>query len=105
MKRATRTLLVLAAVTAAACADEGPVSGPGTMTATLAGPNGAEGAALIVILDEAIEEITPLGGTEVYSRVGASTTQVVLINQGGGELTKRPALYQRKPILDHLPAG
>ncbi len=63
------------------------MSGPGTMTATLAGPNGAEGAAQIVILDEAVDGITPIGDTEVYSQAGIGSTQIVLINQVGGELT------------------
>jgi len=77
----------MVALVLAACADEGPVSGPGTMTATLAGPNGSEGAALIVILDELVDEITPIGDTEVYSWADMSSTQVVLINQAGGDLT------------------
>ena len=85
--RSTRISVVVAALIFIACADEGPVSGPGTMTARVAGPNGPEGAALIVILDEAVREITPLGDTEVYSQVGGSGTQVVLINQTGGDLT------------------
>jgi len=80
-------LLVAAAFLLGACADEGPVSGPGTMTATLTGPNGPEGAAVIVILDEAVDvEGAPIGDTEVYSQAGIGSTQIVLINQVGGEL-------------------
>jgi hypothetical protein len=33
----------------AACTDAGPVSGPGTVDAILISPNGAEGAALVVL--------------------------------------------------------
>ncbi len=83
----SRLLSVIALATLAACADEGPVSGPGTMTVTLSSPNGAEGAARIVLLGGDIGPITPAGATEVYSHAGGSTTQIVLINQEGGALS------------------
>ena len=91
--RAARSLMLFAALVAiAACSDEAPVSGPGTMTATVVGPNGAEGAALVVLLGDGIGEITPLGDTEVYSREGGTSTQVVLINQLGGDLSFQVAV-------------
>ena len=82
-----RLAIAFAALVVVGCSDEGPVSGPGTMTATVAGPNGPEGAAVVIILDEAVEAVSPVGDTEVYSRVGGSATHVVLINQNGGELS------------------
>ncbi|MDH3270580.1 MAG: hypothetical protein OEN56_04565 [Gemmatimonadota bacterium] len=75
-----------------ACSDEGPVSGPGTLTATLTGPNGAEGAAVIALLGDGIGQITAVGGTEVFSRIGNGAAQVVLINEPGGELSFRVAV-------------
>jgi hypothetical protein len=85
-------LLLLALVAFAGCADEGPVAGPATMTATLRSPNGAEGAAVVLLVGDGVGTITPVGGTEVYSHTGGSTTQVVLINQAGGELSFQVAV-------------
>ena len=87
MRRVRRSLLVLFAVFTTACTDEGPVSGPGTVTATVAGPNGPEGAALVVLLGEGIGEVSPIGTTELFVRRGVGSTQIVLINQDGGELS------------------
>lgn len=88
-----RPLITLVAVLlAAACSDEGPVSGPGTMTATLVGPNGAEGAAVLALLGDGLGEISPIGTTEVHSRAGDSMTRVLLINQSGGELSFQVAV-------------
>lgn len=76
----------------AACADEGPVSGPGTMTATLLSPNGPEGAALVILLGDGVGAITPVGDTEVYSYSSNGSTRVVLINQMGGDLSFQVAV-------------
>lgn len=77
----------IAASVLAACSDEGPVSGPGTMTATLVGPNGAEGAAVLGLLGDGLGDVSAVGTTEVYARAGDNSTQIVLINQNGGSLT------------------
>jgi hypothetical protein len=83
---------VVAALTLMACADEGPVSGPGTLTATLISPNGNEGAAVVVLLGDSVGAITPAGATEVFSQEGDSQTRIVLIDQAGGALTFRVAV-------------
>lgn len=90
--RPVRLPLLLAIVALSACADESPVSGPATMTATLISPNGAEGAALVILVGEGMGDITPIGDTEVFARVGSSSTQIVLINQVGGELSFQVAV-------------
>ncbi len=79
-------------VTLAACADEGPVSGPGTLTGTLLSPNGAEGAALLMVLGDGFSNVTGVGDTEAYGQAGIGSTKVVLVNQAGGELSFRVAV-------------
>jgi hypothetical protein len=84
--------LAAALVLVAACTDEGPVSGPGDVTATLIGPNGPEGAALVVLLGEGIGSVEPMGGTEAHSASADGAVQVLLIDQAGGDLSFRVAL-------------
>ena len=81
-----RTLSLLLCTLLVACSDEGPVSGPGTMTATVVGPNGDEGAALVILVGDNVGALTAVGGTELHHRVGSTETQVVLINPAGGVL-------------------
>ena len=76
----------------AACSDEGPVSGPGTLTATLTGPNGAEGAAVLSLLGDGLGAVSAVGATEVYVRSGDSNLRIVLINQEGGALSFQVAV-------------
>ena len=68
-----------------ACADQSP-PGPGILTATLKSPNGAEGAALVVLMGSGIGEATPLGNNELYTNSNLDELRIVLINQAGGEL-------------------
>lgn len=90
--RAWSALLTAALVLAACSTDEGPQSGPGTMTATLSSPNGAEGAAVVTLLGDDIGAISAVGGTEVHSRAGDSSVRIVLINEAGGELAFQVAV-------------
>lgn len=92
MMRRRLLLTAAALLLAGGCSDEGPVSGPGTMTATLVGPNGAEGAALLSLLGEGVGAVSPIGTTEVHFRAGATETRVVLVNEAGGELSFRVAV-------------
>ncbi len=71
-----------------ACTDQSP-PGPGILTATLKSPNGAEGAALVVLMGSGIGEATPLGNTELYTNSNLDELRIVLINQTGGELEFR----------------
>lgn len=89
-RRLLSALIAIAAL--AACSDEGPVSGPGTLTASLVGPNGAEGAALVVVSGEGVGEITAVGDTEVFSEAEVGRSRLVLINQVGGDLIFRVAV-------------
>lgn len=87
-----RPLIVVAIALLAACADEGPVSGPGTMTATLRSPNGSEGAAVIQLVGDGVGAITAVGATEVYGNPSDGTTRVVLVNRAGGTLSFQVAV-------------
>ena len=71
-----------------ACADQLP-PGPGILTATLKSPNGAEGAALVVLMGPGIGEVTPVGGNQLYSNSSLDEVRIVLINQNDGTLAFR----------------
>ena len=71
-----------------ACADQSP-PGPGILMATLKSPNGAEGAALVVLMGSGIGEATPLGNNKLYTNSNLDELRIVLINQAGGELEFR----------------
>ena len=90
--------LVLATLAVAACADEGPVSGPGTLTATLASPNGPEGAAVVAFFGPGIGDPTPGTGELHWLRRG-DTVRAVWLDQRGGELVFTVAVADttRKP--------
>jgi hypothetical protein len=62
------------------------------MTATLTGPNGPEGAAVVVLLGDGLTGFAPLGDLEMYSEVSASGSRVVLIHPTGGDLAFRVAV-------------
>ena len=90
--RAMRLMFFAVFLATAACSDQAPVSGPGTMTVTLVGPNGAEGAALVSLLGDGVGEIAGLGNTEAYAETNVDGTRLVLINQLGGDLAFQVAV-------------
>jgi len=75
----------------AACGDAGPVPGPGTLTAVVVSPNGAEGAAVVSFPSAGVGQIGAVSG-EVFSLVDGGTVTVVVINEPGGELAFSVAL-------------
>jgi hypothetical protein len=81
--------LIVAVASLATCTDAGPVSGPGTVDAILVSPNGAEGAALVVLTGEGLGEAVGLGDTEVYRSDASGSTRVVLVNRVAGDLAFR----------------
>jgi hypothetical protein len=81
-----RSWLLAALIATSACADAGPVSGPGRVTATLVSPNGAEGAAVVVLVGEGVGVATPVGGVQLFQSAAGGTTRLVLVSMGGGEL-------------------
>lgn len=88
MKRRLRQLAVTILVSGivggvAACGDQGPLSGPGTLTATLVSPNGAEGSAVLSLFGEGIGAVTGVGGDAFSQRRGDSVRVVVLAENPG----------------------
>lgn len=69
-----------------ACLDQGPQSGPGTVTGTVTGPNGPEGAARITLIGPGIGSVSPVGAVQVFVRSIPNETEIVLIHPTGGEL-------------------
>lgn len=97
-----RTALV-GALVLAACNDAGPRAGPGTVTATLRSPNGAEGAAVLLLAGEGVTGVEPIGDTEAWASTVGDETRVVLVNQAGGTLAFEVALADvRRPLVADL---
>jgi len=80
-RRVAATLSFGAALLAVACGDAGPESGPGTLTATVLSPNGAEGAAVVDVFGPGIEAVGALEG-RVFSQRRGDTVRVVLVRDG-----------------------
>jgi hypothetical protein len=68
-----------------ACGDAGPRSGPGTLTATLTSPNGAEGAAVVEIFGEGIGGVAALDG-RIFAERRGDTVRVVIVSEPAGAL-------------------
>jgi hypothetical protein len=83
---------IVAIALLAACGDDPPVPGPGTLTATLVGPNGDEGAAVVALFGDGIESISGIAPTQVFPRIDDEGARVVLVNQTGGLLEFQFAL-------------
>lgn len=79
-------VLFAAAVLAAGCGDAGPESGPGTLTATVVSPNGAEGAAVVEVFGPGITGVESLDGRAFSERRGDTVRVVVVREDGAGTL-------------------
>ncbi len=82
-KRVSTRLVLSTFMLLAGCGDE--PSGPGTLTATLVSPNGAEGSALVVLYGQGLGAVRPIEGS-VFSREAGDTLRVVVVNPDGGPL-------------------
>lgn len=91
MKIISRWWTVVVLLAAAAACDDSPTPGPGTLTAVLASPNGAEGAAVITFPSSGVGEIGAVSG-QVFSRVDGDSVTVVVVREPGGELAFSIAL-------------
>ncbi len=90
-----------AAVMLGACSDQGPESAPGSLTAALSSPNGAEGAAVVTLTGEGIGTTTGVGDVLVFRSDEAVVTTLVLVSPVGGELSVRVMVADttRPPLL------
>ncbi len=70
------------------CLDDGPRSAPGTLTAVLESPNGAEGAALIHLVGGGVSRVEPLTG-DLHTSAAGDTTKVVVLLGTPGEVAFR----------------
>ena len=80
-----RVAAIFLAVALGACGDEGPVSAPGTLTATVVSPNGSEGAALVTLVGAGMGAVGPSEG-RVFAEAHGDTVHVVVVNLAGGAL-------------------
>jgi len=78
-------ILTAGLVVASGCGDAAPVSAPGTLTATLESPNGAEGAALIHLIGAGVSFLEPLTG-DLHTSVLGDTTKVLVLLDAPGEI-------------------
>ena len=81
-----RSVLLLLAGLLVGCSDEAPVAAPGTLNVTVVGPNGAEGAAIVLLLGDGIQSVSAVAPTELHAGGGNSQTRLVLIHPSGGDL-------------------
>lgn len=75
--------IVAAILAVGACGDEGPVSGPGTLTAVVSSPNGAEGAAVVTLIGEGVGAVTALDGWLFEERIADGVRVMVVSDQAG----------------------
>lgn len=71
--------LVLASATAC---DSGPDPGPGTLTATVVSPNGAEGAAVLSVFGDGLQGVSAVQG-RAFGELDGDTLRVVVVGDGG----------------------
>lgn len=84
MKRLSlRATLAVAAMVTAACSDTAPPPGPGTLTATVVSPNGAEGAAIVEVFGPGIGDVGALEG-RAHSEHRGDTVRVVIVRDDAG---------------------
>lgn len=84
MRTPLAAVLALFCIATAGC-DDAPVPGPGTLTVSLASPNGVEGAARLVLIGPGMGTVSSLDG-EVHVRVRGDTMGVILMRQDPGPL-------------------
>jgi len=80
-----RLLVVVAVGPLAGCGDAGPQSGPGSFTATVVSPNGAEGSALVSFFGPGIGNVSSAEG-RLFSERAGDTVRVVVAADAPGEL-------------------
>jgi hypothetical protein len=86
----------------AACGDQGPRSGPGTLTATVVSPNGAEGSAVVSLFGEGVGQVSAVGGA-VFSEPRRDSVRVVVLADTPGTLRFLVAVADTtRPLVANL---
>ncbi len=88
MRIGSRFLLAVGAscaVVLSSCGDQGPVSGPGTLTAVVISPNGSEGSAVLSLFGPGIDTVTALDGWVFQERL-SGRVRVAVVNDAPGAL-------------------
>jgi len=78
------------------------------LTGSIRSPNGAEGAAVVVLVGEGVGAVTAAGAAEVHAFATDEGTRVVLLHATGGDLDFRFALAdttRRPQVLIEEVAG
>lgn len=83
---ANRACLTLLLGFLAGCGDQGPESGPGTITATLTGPEATQGAAEFRLVGPGIQAVRGIDG-QLFSQKRGDTVNVVIVRETPGPLS------------------
>ena len=76
----------LMALAVGACGDQGPESGPGTVTATLVGPAPSQGGVEFRLVGQGIQAVRAVNG-QLFSRTRGDTVEAALVRETPGELS------------------
>ncbi|MFQ5537127.1 MAG: hypothetical protein ACE5GJ_06710 [Gemmatimonadota bacterium] len=91
-RRGAALAAALVLTLAAACGDQGPVPAPGVLSARVASPNGAEGAALLTVFGDGVVSVEEAGGRLFSRQHGGDSLRVVLFADQDGALHFRLAV-------------
>ena len=99
MKHPRLAAFVVAALALAGCEGSTRPDGPGTMTASLVSPNGAEGAAILDVIGS-VDAFNCSSDVSVYTTPIANGTRVILVRLNPGALQ----MSMRVPDVSNPPA-
>ena len=80
--------IALVCLAAAGCDRSTDPSGPGTLTASVVSPNGAEGAAILDVTG-AVDTVTASADIRAFSSATATGRRVIVVRSNPGELSVR----------------
>ncbi|HEX6576421.1 MAG TPA: hypothetical protein VF042_15750 [Gemmatimonadaceae bacterium] len=86
-----RLVVWIASLAVLAGCDSTRPNGPGTVTAALVSPNGAEGAAILDVTGT-VESFKPSNNVSMYTTPSAAGTRVILVSLTPGDLSVKLSL-------------
>ena len=93
-----KLLVCIASVVLLASCDSTNPGGPGTLTAVVTSPNGAEGAAILDV-EGIVESLSANGDVSLYLTPSGQATRAVLVRLTPGELSMKVSV----PDVSHTP--